>query len=118
MVDGKIYLAKTIVLNVNINRSPTSYLRNPEDERAQYEHDVDKTLTQLRFTDNENNLLGAFNWYAIHPVSMNNTNKLLTSDNVGYASLLLEKEFNPNRVPGKVSSNRLCFKLFEHINCI
>ncbi|KAH8381289.1 hypothetical protein KR093_002102 [Drosophila rubida] len=101
MVDGRIFFAKTIVLNANINRSPTSYLRNPVEERAQYEHDVDKTLTQLRFVDKENNLLGAFNWYAVHATSMNNTNKLVTSDNMGYAALLLEKEYNPNKMPGK-----------------
>jgi len=89
------------VLNVNINRSPSSYLRNPAEERAQYEHDTDKTLTQLRFVDLENNLLGAFNWYAVHATSMNNTNQLVTSDNVGYAALLLEKEYNPNKMPGK-----------------
>lgn len=101
LVDGRIFLAKTTVLNANINRSPSSYLRNPAQERAQYDHDVDKTLTQLRFVDKENNLLGAFNWYAVHATSMNNTNKLVTSDNMGYAALLLEKEYNPNKLPGK-----------------
>ncbi|XP_005183819.1 neutral ceramidase [Musca domestica] len=101
MVEGKIYLSRTTVLNANINRSPTSYLRNPAEERAQYEHDVDKELTQLRFVDREENILGAFNWYAVHPTSMNNTNKLISSDNMGYASLVLEKEYNANKVPGK-----------------
>lgn len=103
MVNGRIFLSRTTILNVNINRSPTSYLRNPVEERAQYEHDVDKVLTQLRLVDSENNLLGAFNWYAVHATSMNNTNKLVTSDNMGYAALLLEKEYNTNKVPGKVS---------------
>lgn len=101
LVDGRIYFSKTTVLNANINRSPSSYLRNPAEERAQYDHDVDKTLSQLRFVDKDNNLLGAFNWFAVHATSMNNTNKLVTSDNMGYASLLLEKEFNPNKMPGK-----------------
>ncbi|KAH8384200.1 hypothetical protein KR200_002280 [Drosophila serrata] len=101
LVDGKIFLSKRTVYDVNINRSPSSYLRNPAEERAQYDHDTDKQLTQLRFMDMENNLLGAFNWYAVHATSMNNTNKLVTSDNVGYAALLLEKEYNPNKMPGK-----------------
>lgn len=105
MVQGKIYLSRTVVLNANINRSPTSYLRNPAEERAQYEHDVDKELTQLRFVDEEHNIMGVFNWYAVHATSMNNTNKLVSSDNVGYASLLLEKEYNANKVPGKASSS-------------
>ncbi|CAD6992268.1 unnamed protein product [Ceratitis capitata] len=59
-----------------------------------------KILTQL-LVDLDNNLLGAFNWYAVHPTSMNNTNKLVTSDNMGYAAILLEKEYNTNKVPGK-----------------
>lgn len=101
LVAGRIFLSKTTVLNVNINRSPSSYLRNPAEERAQYAHDTDKELTQLRFMDMENNLLGAFNWFAVHATSMNNTNRLVTSDNVGYAALLLEKEYNPNKMPGK-----------------
>ena len=105
MVDGRIFISQTIILNANINRSPTSYLRNPAEERAQYEHDVDKELTQLRFIDEEGNIMGVFNWYAVHATSMNNTNKLVSSDNVGYASLLLEKEFNTNKVPGKVGLN-------------
>ena len=103
MVEGKIFLDRTVILNANINRSPTSYLRNPASERADYEYNVDKELTQLRFMDIENNLLGAFNWYAVHATSMNNTNKLVSSDNMGYASLLLEQEFNTNKVPGRVS---------------
>ncbi|XP_055903625.1 neutral ceramidase [Eupeodes corollae] len=101
MHEGRMYLSTTVILNANINRSPSSYLRNPEDERAQYEHDVDKTLTQLRFIDMEENLLGVFNWFAVHATSMNNTNHLVSSDNVGYASILLEKEYNTNKVPGK-----------------
>lgn len=118
MVDGKIYLSRTVVLNANINRSPTSYLRNPAEERAQYEHDVDKELTQLRFVDEENNILGAFNWYAVHATSMNNTNKLVSSDNVGYASLLLEKEYNANKVPGKVSNKDFYIKVGKSYNFV
>ncbi|XP_055381163.1 neutral ceramidase-like [Condylostylus longicornis] len=99
--DGRIFLSKTTVLNANINRSPTSYLANPVEERELYEHDVDKTLTQLKFVDNNGDVFGVFNWFAVHPVSMNNTNHLVTSDNMGYASMLLEKEYNPKDVPGK-----------------
>lgn len=34
---------------------------------------------------------------------MNNTNKFVSSDNVGYASLLLEQEYNYDDVAGKGS---------------
>lgn len=101
MQEGRIFLSKTTVLNANINRSPSSYLMNPEAERARYDFDVDKVLTQLKFVNPENELIGVFNWFAVHPVSMNNTNRLVSSDNVGYASMLLEKHYNPNKLAGK-----------------
>lgn len=66
-----------------------------------YKHDTDKTMTQLRFVDDQNNNMGAINWYAVHPTSMNNTNKLVSSDNVGYAAVLLEREMDPSAMPGQ-----------------
>ncbi|CAG4949482.1 unnamed protein product [Colias eurytheme] len=90
------------LLGANINRSPTSYLRNPPEERAKYEYDVDKTLSQVRFITPDNQILGVINWFAVHPTSMNNTNRLISSDNVGYASILMEKALNGNdTLPGK-----------------
>lgn len=47
-----------------------------------------------------NQYIGVINWFAVHPTSMNNTNKLVTSDNVGYASILLEKELNRDAMIG------------------
>lgn len=43
-----------------------------------------------------------FSWFAVHPVSMNNTNHLVNSDNVGYASYLFEQEKNKGMLPGEV----------------
>uniref|UniRef100_U5EWG2 Neutral ceramidase n=1 Tax=Corethrella appendiculata TaxID=1370023 RepID=U5EWG2_9DIPT len=98
MRNGKIYISDIEVEGVNMNRSPASYDNNPEEEKAQYNTNVDKTVVQMRFVDDSNNLFGCVNWVAIHPVSMNNTNTLVTTDNVGYASILLEKEFNKDLV--------------------
>lgn len=50
----------------------------------------------MRFINDNNEYLGIINWFAVHPTSMNNTNKLVTSDNVGFASILLEQELNPD----------------------
>lgn len=55
----------------------------------------------MHFMGEHHDLIGLINWYAVHPTSMNNTNKLVSSDNVGYASLLLEKELNPGSLIGK-----------------
>ncbi|PZC71311.1 hypothetical protein B5X24_HaOG213662 [Helicoverpa armigera] len=65
---ARVLYGEAELLDANINRSPTSYLRNPPEERA----------------------------------SMNNTNRLISSDNVGYASVLMEKALNGNTtLPGK-----------------
>lgn len=66
----------------------------------------------MRFVNDENNVLGAIHWFATHSVSMNNSNLLVSSDNVGYAAILLEQEMNPNYRPGKVDffSVIRCFK--------
>lgn len=67
-----------------------------------YQYDTDKTLTQIRFVSEDNNVIGAINWFAVHPTSMNNTNHFVSSDNVGYAAILLEQQMNPNNLPGRV----------------
>ena len=60
-------------------------------------------MTQLQFIGEDNKPLGAISWFPVHPTSMNNTNRLVSSDNVGYASILFEKELNgKDYVVGKV----------------
>ncbi|XP_032681175.1 neutral ceramidase [Odontomachus brunneus] len=101
VVPGRIFIAHGQVLGVNINRSPQAYLNNPKSERDKYEHDVDKALTQIQFIGADDKPLGVINWFAVHPTSMNNTNHLVSSDNVGYASILFEKMMNNNATIGK-----------------
>ncbi|XP_031338052.1 neutral ceramidase-like [Photinus pyralis] len=100
--EAKIYISSGTLLDCNINRSPSAYLLNPKVERDKYEYDVDKELTQLKFIAKGNSrLLGIINWFPVHPTSMNNTNTLVSSDNVGYASILFEKYINKNKRIGK-----------------
>ncbi|XP_069668622.1 neutral ceramidase isoform X2 [Periplaneta americana] len=101
MTKGRIYMAQGELLYANINRSPTAYLANPPEERAKYEYDVDKTMVQLKFVTESGRPMGAINWFAVHPTSMNNTNHLVSSDNVGYASVLFEQRMNKGYLIGK-----------------
>lgn len=94
IVEGEIEMSMGEVLDANINRSPTSYLQNPADERQNYAHNVDKTYSQLKFFRRDGLPLGVITWFAVHPTSMNNTNRLVSSDNVGLASILFEKRVN------------------------
>ncbi|KAK5649561.1 hypothetical protein RI129_000590 [Pyrocoelia pectoralis] len=98
----KIFISSGILLETNINRSPLAYLLNPKAERDEYEYDVDKEMVQLKFIAKHNNtLLGVINWFAVHPTSMNNSNTLVSSDNVGYASILFEKHINKDKLIGQ-----------------
>jgi len=83
------------IADANINRSPTSYLANPEEERNQYSHDTDHTMVQLNIFEAEGGKpRGLINWFAVHPTSMNNTNHLISGDNKGKASQMFEKMMN------------------------
>ena len=66
MQDANIQLASGQLLDSNINRSPSSYLLNPQEERDLYpEGDTDKNMLLLRFSSG-NKVLGAINWFAVH----------------------------------------------------
>ncbi|KAH8052043.1 ceramidase [Aureococcus anophagefferens] len=89
--------------NASASRSPSAYLLNPADERAAaYDGDVDTDFTLLRIDDAATGDLRAVaTWFAVHPTSMNNTNGLVSSDNKGLASVLLERVLNPGAAPGR-----------------
>jgi neutral ceramidase len=88
--------------NANINRSPTAYLHNPLKERERYGNNTDHEMVLLRFENEKGNGVGMLNWFSVHGTSMNNTNKLVSGDNKGYASYLFEKSMNPpNVLPGE-----------------
>ncbi|KAF4019053.1 hypothetical protein G4228_010715 [Cervus hanglu yarkandensis] len=101
MKPGKIFINKGTVDGAQINRSPTSYLRNPQSERARYSSNTDKEMVLLKMVDLNGEELGLISWFAIHPVSMKNTNHLVNSDNVGYVSYLFEQEKNKGYLPGE-----------------
>ncbi|ETN60612.1 ceramidase [Anopheles darlingi] len=105
MRPGRLFVAETTVQEANINRSPSAYENNPKEERDRYRDYTDKRLVQLRLVGEEDadrgRPFGVINWFAVHPTSMNKTNRYVSSDNVGYASVLLEQDRNGARVPGQ-----------------
>ncbi|WAQ96262.1 NCSEB-like protein [Mya arenaria] len=67
-----------------------------------YKYDTDKEMTVLRIVDAEGKPFGMISWFAVHCTSMNNTNRLISSDNKGLAELMFEAEMNGEHVlPGK-----------------
>nr|XP_009482252.1 PREDICTED: neutral ceramidase [Pelecanus crispus] len=103
MKRGRLFINRGTVENSQINRSPFSYNENPASERSRYSSNTDKEMVMLKMVDEDGQELGLISWFAVHPVSMNNTNHLVNSDNVGYASYLFEQEKNKGMLPGEGS---------------
>ncbi|KAM9325028.1 neutral ceramidase [Gastrophryne carolinensis] len=100
---GRVFVNRGAVENSHINRSPSSYLRNPESERARYNANTDKDMVIMKMVDMNGQDIGLVSWFAVHAVSMPNTNHLISSDNLGYASYLFELEKNNGTLPGEGS---------------
>ncbi|XP_063819319.1 putative neutral ceramidase C [Pseudophryne corroboree] len=100
---GRIFVNKGSVDNSHINRSPSSYNRNPQSERDRYPANTDKDMVILKMVDMNGQDVGLISWFAVHAVSMPNTNHLISSDNMGYASYLFEQDMNKGSLPGEGS---------------
>lgn len=72
------------------NRSPSSFARNPEADRAHFPDKIDPQTTLLRI-ERGGRLVGAVNWFATHGTSMTNRNTLISGDNKGYAAYQCER---------------------------
>ncbi|KAK9530951.1 hypothetical protein VZT92_012423 [Zoarces viviparus] len=103
MKPGRIYRSRGELDDSSLNRSPHSYLKNPERERDRYRWNTDKQVLVLKFTDLDGDGIGMLSWFAVHAVSMNSTNRMVSSDNIGHASYLLEQDKNRGQLPGQGS---------------
>lgn len=89
---GFLTFGSTEVKDANINRSPYAYLANPKKERSKYSHDVDKTMTLLKFERaSDGKAMGVLTWFPVHGTSMLGNNTLISGDNKGVAAHLFEQ---------------------------
>lgn len=92
---GSLSVGTTNISDANINRSLFAYLANPEEERARYSDNVDKTLTLLKLKrSSDGKDIGLLTWYAVHGTSLLGNNTLIAGDNKGVAAYLLEQDLN------------------------
>ena len=89
---GHLTVGSIDVEDANVNRSPFAYLANPKKERDSYSHEVDKTMTMLRFQGaGRGKDLGILTWFPVHGTSMLGNNTLISGDNKGVAAHLFEQ---------------------------
>ncbi len=87
---GRILIAVGDVAGGGAQRSSPAYQQNPEAERNRYPADIDSQMILLRF-ERGGKPIGLLNWHAVHPTSMSFNNKLISSDNKGYAAYAFER---------------------------
>lgn len=76
--------------NASVNRSKAAFDRNPAHERAFFPDAIDPQTTLLTISRHAG-AVGAINWFAAHCTSMTNRNRLISSDNKGYAAYAWER---------------------------
>lgn len=92
LAPGYLSFGDTNITDANINRSPYAYEANPASEKAQYQYNVDKTLSMLRFQRASDGLnIGMLSWHAVHGTSMLENNTHVSGDNKGVSAWLFEK---------------------------
>ena len=58
MKPGRMYINSGTLTESSINRSPSAYLNNPEEERKKYEYNTDNIMTLLKFVSEDGTDLG------------------------------------------------------------
>ncbi|KAK1141248.1 hypothetical protein N8T08_009287 [Aspergillus melleus] len=97
LAPGHLRFGSIDVEDANVNRSPYSYDHNPEEERAKYSANVDKSMTLLRFDrESDNKTTAVLTFFPVHGTSMYNNNTLVTGDNKGVAAWLFERSVRNN----------------------
>jgi neutral ceramidase len=70
LAPGSLAFGNVNVNGGNRNRSPSAYLANPAEERAQYDGDQDTALTLLKFADASGAARGFLAFFAVHGTSL------------------------------------------------
>ncbi len=91
--------------DASVNRSPSSFERNPDRDRLP--GGIDPAVTLLRF-ERDGDLRAAIDWFAVHCTSMGNGNRLISADNKGWAAAAweaAERERHPDFVSAFAQTN-------------
>ncbi|XP_030498430.2 neutral ceramidase 2 [Cannabis sativa] len=111
---GSIFINQGDVEKGGINRSPSAYLLNPEEERGRYKSNVDSLMTLLKFVDSASGKsLGSFNWFPTHGTSMTKNNRLISGDNKGAAARFFEDWFADSTTNKSLSTTPNIGKIVE-----
>ncbi|BDD82170.1 neutral ceramidase [Tsukamurella pulmonis] len=87
LAPARLSLARGELHDASVNRSASSFDRNPDRDRLPGR--IDPAVTLLRI-ERDGELRAAIEWFAVHCTSMGNGNRLISSDNKGWAAAAWE----------------------------
>jgi neutral ceramidase len=90
---AQLSLASGHLTGYQFNRSPESFARNPESERALFPTKADSEMVLLKAIAEDGRPIAAFNWFPVHGVSLPIHNRLVSGDNKGVAAQYFERKF-------------------------
>ncbi|WP_194833958.1 neutral/alkaline ceramidase [Nocardia sp. XZ_19_369] len=86
---GSLALGRGELHNASVNRSRVAWELNPVADKEHFPDAIDPAVTALSLVKGGRQV-GAITWFATHNTSMTNENRLISSDNKGYASFAYE----------------------------
>ncbi|MBF6205986.1 neutral/alkaline ceramidase [Streptomyces gardneri] len=86
---GSLALGRTELHDASVNRSRVAWELNPPADKQHFPDAIDPAVTTLVLRKG-GRMVGTITWFATHNTSMTNTNRLISSDNKGYASFSAE----------------------------
>lgn len=84
-----VTLAQGQLHNASVNRSPSAFDCNPDEDRRAHPDRIDPLTTLLEVRSPERQR-AVINWFAVHGTSMSNRTMLINSDNKGQAARIWE----------------------------
>ncbi|KAA1249139.1 neutral/alkaline ceramidase [Mycobacterium simiae] len=90
LAPAQVTLSHGELNGASINRSPSSFDRNPAADRAFFPNRIDPHTTLVRI-DRGEDTVGAIHFFATHGTSMTNRNRLISGDNKGFAAYHWER---------------------------
>ncbi|MFI1460253.1 neutral/alkaline ceramidase [Nocardia carnea] len=89
LAPGTLALGRAELHDASVNRSRVAFDRNPAADKEHFPGAIDPAVTVLSI-DRGGRPAGAITWFATHNTSMTNKNRLISSDNKGYAAYACE----------------------------
>lgn len=87
---SEVTVAESTVADAGVNRSKTSWDRNPEEDKNELPNGVDTRSVTLHVSRGGQQV-GLINWYSLHPTSFGHEYKHIAGDNKGYAAWATEE---------------------------